>query len=275
MIDPPRAPRAGAALRAALRAGPLVIGSLRLIAGGAMVPSDDVHRLLTAERGANSAPIAADDRASVDAGSTIDDRAPGLLFNDVDPDGDPLVAMRDSGPANGTAMVRRDGSWTYTPASGFVGTDTFTYVASDGLVTSQPATVSITVRGDGRATPVPTASPAPTHSPSPVPTPSPTASPSPTPSPTPRPVPAVPPSAPPAAGALTIPEPPATEFDLDDLGLEASEVAGLGPMLWTVPAFLLAVPGVLVLLAAIGKAGRSRRLAARRARTVVPGPEPR
>ena len=275
MIDPPRAPRAGAALRAALRAGLLVVGSLRLLAGGAVVPSDDVHGLLTAERGANSAPIAADDRASVDAGSTIDDRAPGLLFNDVDPDGDALVAMRDSGPANGTAIVRRDGSWTYTPAPGFVGTDTFTYVASDGLVTSEPATVSITVRGDGRTTPAPSASPTPTTSPSPVPTPSSTPSPSPTSSPTPRPVPAIPPPAPPAAGAFTIPEPPAGTFDLDDIGLEASEVTGLGPVLWTVPAFLLAVPGVLVVLTAIGKAGRSRRLAARRARSVVPGPDRR
>ena len=277
MIDPPRAPRAGAALRAALRAGLLIVGSLRLLAGGATVPADDVDGVLAAERGANSAPIAADDRASVDAGSTIDDRAPGLLFNDVDPDGDPLAAMRDSGPANGTAIVRRDGSWTYTPASGFVGTDTFTYVASDGLVTSEPATVSITVRGGDPVTPIPTASPtptptrSPTPSPSPVPTPSPTPSPSPTssprPSPTPGLVPVVPPQAPPAAGAFTIPEPPASTFDLDDIGLEASEVAGLGPVLWTVPAFLLAVPGVLVLLAAIGKAGRSRRLAARRTRS--------
>lgn len=266
MIDPPRAPRAGAALRAGL----LVVGSLRLLAGGAVVPSDDVHGLLTAERGANAAPIAADDKASVDAGSTIDDRAPGLLFNDIDPDGDPLVAMRDSGPGNGMAIVRRDGSWTYTPAPGFIGTDTFTYVASDGLVTSEPATVSITVRGDVRATPAPTAqpTPTPTPSPSPLPTPSPTPSPSPTSSATPRPVPAdSPPPVPPAAGAFTVPEPPASALDLDDIGLEATVVAGLGPLLWTVPTLLLAIPGVLVLLAAIGKAGRSRHLATRRAKT--------
>lgn len=265
MIDPPRARRAGAALRAGL----LVVGSLRVIAGGAVVPSDGVH-VLTAEGGANTAPIAADDRASVDAGSTIDDRAPGLLFNDVDPDGDPLVAMRDSGPGNGTVIVRRDGSWAYTPAPGFIGSDTFTYVASDGLVTSDPATVSITVRGKVRVTPVPTTSPTP--SPSPAPTPSPTPSPSPSlspsPSPSPRPAPVVStPPAPPAAGAFTIPEPPASSLDLVDIGLEASEVAGLGPVLWTVPAVLLAVPGVIVMLAALRKANRSRRLAARGAKS--------
>lgn len=266
MIETPRALGTGAALRAALRAALLVVSSLRLVAGGAVMPSDEEHGLLTTERGANGAPIAADDRASVDAGATIDDRPPGLLFNDVDPDGDPLVAMRDSGPGNGTAIVRRDGSWSYTPAPGFIGTDTFTYVASDGLVTSEPATVSITVRGDDRVTPVPTSSPLPTPSPSPVPTPSPTPSPSPSPSPTPVAA-ASPPAAPPAAGEFTIPEPPASTLDLGDIGLEASEIAGLGPVLWTVPTFMLALPGVLVLLAAVGKAGRSRRLAARGARS--------
>jgi len=158
MIVMPRAGRAGAALRAALRAALLVVGSLPVVAGGAEEGHRRVGQLL-AERGANTAPIAADDRASVDAGASIDDRAPGLLFNDVDPDGDPLVAIRDSGPGNGTVIVRRDGSWSYTPAPGFIGVDTFTYVASDGLVTSEPATVSITVRGGVRPTPVPTASP--------------------------------------------------------------------------------------------------------------------
>jgi hypothetical protein len=265
MIDPPRAPRAGAALRAALGAALLVISSIRFVAGGAVIPHD-VHRVLTAERGANAAPTAADDRASVDAGSSIDDRAPGLLFNDVDPDGDALVAMRDGGPTNGTAIVRRDGSWSYTPAPGFIGIDTFTYVASDGLVTSEPATVSITVRGEAQPTPLPTSTPAPvpTPSPSPVSTPSPTPSPSPTPPPVP---PDSPSAVPPAEGAFTVPEPPASIIDLGDIGLEASEVAGLGPVLWTVPAFLLAVPGLLVLLAAFRKADRARRLAARRARS--------
>ena len=268
MIVMPRAGRAGAALRAALRAALLIVGSLPVVAGGAIVPSDGVHAILTAERGANTPPIAADDRASVDAGGTIDDPAPGLLFNDVDPDGDPLVAVRDGGPANGSVMVRRDGSWSYTPAPGFMGVDAFTYVVSDGLVTSEPATVSITVRGDVDVTPVPTVSPTPAPSPTPSPSAVPSASPSPSPSPTPVPVPAVsPPPAAPAGNAFTIPEPPAGTLDLDDIGLEASEVAGLGPVLWTVPAVLLAIPGVVLLLAAIGKASRSRRLAARRARS--------
>ena len=35
--------------------------------------------------------------------------------------------------ANSTLTVNPDGSFTYTPNAGFTGTDTFTYLASDGL----------------------------------------------------------------------------------------------------------------------------------------------
>ncbi|HUG67796.1 MAG TPA: Ig-like domain-containing protein, partial [Pirellulaceae bacterium] len=38
-----------------------------------------------------------------------------------------------------------DGSFTYTPNTGFTGTDSFTYTASDGSLTSNTATVTITV----------------------------------------------------------------------------------------------------------------------------------
>ncbi len=38
-----------------------------------------------------------------------------------------------------------DGSFTYTPAADFNGTDSFTYTASDGTAVSNVATVTITV----------------------------------------------------------------------------------------------------------------------------------
>jgi hypothetical protein len=75
--------------------------------------------------------------------------APGLLQNDDDPDGDALTAVLDTGPANGTVTVNADGSFTYTPATDFSGTDSFTYVASDGSLESDPATVTVTVTPDG------------------------------------------------------------------------------------------------------------------------------
>jgi hypothetical protein len=49
-------------------------------------------------------------------------------------------------PTNGTATANADGTITYTPTSGFVGTDSFTYTVMDDLnVVSNVATVSITV----------------------------------------------------------------------------------------------------------------------------------
>jgi VCBS repeat-containing protein len=69
----------------------------------------------------------------------------GLLANDTDPDGDALTAVFDAGPAHGVVTLNSDGSFTYSPASGFTGMDSFTYEASDGQALSAPATVTIAV----------------------------------------------------------------------------------------------------------------------------------
>jgi hypothetical protein len=50
-----------------------------------------------------------------------------------------------SGPAHGTLTLNADGSFTYTPAAGYSGTDSFTYVANDGFADSAPGTVTITI----------------------------------------------------------------------------------------------------------------------------------
>ena len=49
--------------------------------------------------------------------------------------------------ANGTVTLAADGSFTYTPAANFNGTDSFTYTASDGTAVSSVATVTMTVTG--------------------------------------------------------------------------------------------------------------------------------
>ena len=48
-------------------------------------------------------------------------------------------------PTDGAVVLNLDGEFTYTPDAGFVGIDTFTYVANDGTVDSNEATVTITV----------------------------------------------------------------------------------------------------------------------------------
>ena len=69
----------------------------------------------------------------------------GIIANDTDAEGDALSAVLDTGPANGTVSLNSDGSFTYTPTAGFVGTDTFTYHVNDGGLDSNIATVTIDV----------------------------------------------------------------------------------------------------------------------------------
>ncbi|GHJ39769.1 esterase-like activity of phytase family protein [Streptomyces sp. TS71-3] len=43
------------------------------------------------------------------------------------------AVVRHTDPSHGTAAVNADGTFTYTPSSGFKGTDTFTYTATDAV----------------------------------------------------------------------------------------------------------------------------------------------
>jgi len=96
-------------------------------------------------KGANDAPIAANDAYSVaTGGKLVVGSALGVLKNDTDIDGDCLTALLKSGPKNGTLTLKADGSFVYKPNAGFSGTDSFTYAAKDGRASST-ATVTIQV----------------------------------------------------------------------------------------------------------------------------------
>ena len=71
--------------------------------------------------------------------------APGVLGNDTDVDGNPLTAAVVTVPTHGTLTLNADGSFTYTPALNYNGSDSFTYKANDGTADSNTATVTITV----------------------------------------------------------------------------------------------------------------------------------
>jgi subtilisin family serine protease len=71
-----------------------------------------------------------------------------VLANDNDPDGDALTISNVGPASHGTVVNNGDGTLTYTPASGFIGVDTFTYTicAPEGCLTSSStAAVTVTV----------------------------------------------------------------------------------------------------------------------------------
>jgi VCBS repeat-containing protein len=93
----------------------------------------------------NDAPVAADDAYTTAEDTALTVAAPGVLGNDSDPDGDSLSAVAGSGPSHGTLTLNANGSFVYTPAANYNGSDSFTYRASDGTLTSNLATVTITI----------------------------------------------------------------------------------------------------------------------------------
>jgi VCBS repeat-containing protein len=94
---------------------------------------------------ANDTPTANGDTYTTDEDTELTVGTPGVLANDTDVDGDGLTASVVTTTANGVLVFNPDGSFTYTPNADFNGTDSFTYVASDGQATSTMATVTITV----------------------------------------------------------------------------------------------------------------------------------
>lgn len=91
-------------------------------------------------------PVAAADAYGVSAGAALTVPAPGgVLANDADPDGDTLTAEKATDPSHGIVFLAQDGSFVYVPVSGYTGEDVFTYRASDGVLRSDAATVTVTV----------------------------------------------------------------------------------------------------------------------------------
>ncbi|MEM6364600.1 MAG: Ig-like domain-containing protein, partial [Planctomycetota bacterium] len=93
----------------------------------------------------NQAPVAIDDSISVDAGSSITLASPGVLSNDVDPDGDAITAELVSGVANGVVSLSPNGAVVYTPNAGFFGQDAFRYRVTDGSLSSEIVQVDLFV----------------------------------------------------------------------------------------------------------------------------------
>lgn len=91
---------------------------------------------------AGSPPVAEDDAFTTNEDTSVSGN---VLGNDTDPDGGALSAVIGDLPADGDVTLASDGGFTYTPDPDWFGTDSFTYLATDGDGETDEATVTITV----------------------------------------------------------------------------------------------------------------------------------
>jgi len=96
--------------------------------------------------GTNQAPIAVDDNVSGTADTSLDIF---VVDNDIDPEGDLLSITGVASPTNsgGTVNILGD-ALVYTPASGFAGTDSFSYTIADSQGLTASANVTVSVSGE-------------------------------------------------------------------------------------------------------------------------------
>lgn len=93
----------------------------------------------------NHAPIAVTDDYLVAQGTVITGR---LNLNDSDPDGQTLFYSYKPilAAAHGTVEISYDGSFIYTPESGYRGNDSFTYLVCDKGIPAQCATAQVLIQ---------------------------------------------------------------------------------------------------------------------------------
>lgn len=92
-------------------------------------------------------PVAAlNDTYYTDKNTTLSIPAPGVQANDIAADLGSFTSVVVTNPTHGTVTLNSDGSFTYTPKTGYTGTDTFTYQDVEGANTSNIATVTINVQ---------------------------------------------------------------------------------------------------------------------------------
>ncbi|EIJ35583.1 Ig-like domain-containing protein [Thiothrix nivea] len=89
----------------------------------------------------NDTPVANNDSAVTTSGTPV---SVDVLANDTDPNGDPLTIASFGQGSNGS-VTQNGNNLVYTPAVGFSGTDSFTYVITDPAGNQSTATVTVTV----------------------------------------------------------------------------------------------------------------------------------
>jgi hypothetical protein len=94
----------------------------------------------------DKAPVAGDDSFDLPAGGTGPGQSASVLANDYAPSASALTALPVQGPAHAAFFnLHPDGTFEYHPMPGYLGQDSFRYLATDGTLASDPATVSLNV----------------------------------------------------------------------------------------------------------------------------------
>lgn len=128
--------------------GSISFGFVASPGGGAAVPTNFVlNGASTGGSGStggttNQPPTAGNLSAATQPGVPV---TINVLANASDPDGDTVSLLSATQGKDGTVTANSNGTVTYTPASGFSGSDTFTYTVSDGHGNDATGTVTITV----------------------------------------------------------------------------------------------------------------------------------
>ena len=91
------------------------------------------------------APTAVNDSYATAFNTPLNVTAPGVLANDATNNGGAMSAVVATSVSQGALILNANGSFSYTPPTGFSGTVSFTYRASNTVGLSSPATVTITV----------------------------------------------------------------------------------------------------------------------------------
>jgi hypothetical protein len=109
----------------------------------AMIGAPNDNQAFGAVWAFNQVPSCTDEAARVPAGGGT----ASVSLSCIGPEGQPITLAIATGPAHGGvgSISQATEALNYVSQPGFIGTDSFTYVASDAGGTSQPATVTITV----------------------------------------------------------------------------------------------------------------------------------
>ncbi|MCP4408176.1 MAG: hypothetical protein GY807_10530, partial [Gammaproteobacteria bacterium] len=97
--------------------------------------------------GQHNPPTVIDQSFFAQQGKTLSVNAPGILESSSDPDNDILIAILVTEPSHGTLNLHTNGSFEYTHNGDSSKTDSFTFMANDGIDNSGTASATISING--------------------------------------------------------------------------------------------------------------------------------